>query len=369
MDSQDPNREADALFAALNRETTPNDPAVPRQEAALAEALRRLAHDTHPNPRFKASLEAQLMKAARKGPGRDKINLRGAGLALGWIALGAALLFGLTWIIQNVLPHPAGSIPSAATATGQPTASAPPTVSATALPTDTLAAVETPAPPTPSPAAPSFTSDLYPGVEWLVPTPFPTAPGQVTVYRQDAAEAVTVESARTMAAKLGVTGGVYQVNGEASGQVIYTVANSKQRVTFINTIENFAYVGDYTTVLKSSKISLPVEQQVAAAAEFLQSHGLLDFPYTVETDSTGAGFVSFSPRLDGIPVYYNNLGYGLINVTIDAQGQVALVNYQLFKTSPVGQFPIRSAQDAWQKALSSQTVSGVEMTTAFSAPI
>jgi hypothetical protein len=368
METNDPNRQADALFKALNGQINPDDPDLPRQEADLAGSLRELAHEIHTDPRFKAGLEARLKNTAGQKAARSRFSLRSLGLGLSWIALGALLLIGLGWAIQNLLPRPAGPVPVVATSTGQPTRSTDPIGVETAQPSDNPTPVSTAMPPTPVPAAPSFTSDLYPGIEWLVPVPFPEAPNTVTLYLQQPAETITIDGARAMAAKLGVTGGVYQMPSEATGQLVYVIANSKQRVTFINSPNNFDYIADNTTVLQKSSSLPPVEQQIAAATEFLESHGLLDFPYQVDTSQFHPGMVGFSPKLDDLPVYYNNLGPALINVTINAQGQVALVNYQLFASQPLGEYPIRTAQDALQKAFSTSTVSGVEMTGASYTP-
>jgi len=196
---------------------------------------------------------------------------------------------------------------------------------------------------------------------------FPATPAEVTIYALHSFEPLTLENARQMADQLGIHGGIYQSQGEDSRATLYTITDGDGRVTFLDTPTIFSYVAHYPNVLSSPGAPLPFEQRVAVAEEFLKSHGLLDFEYRVTQGFSSANLVVFTRLLDGIPLLDNKF-QARIQVEVDDSGQVKTILYQVNKLETVGQYPIRTAQDAWQILLASKSDARTQFNVIFTNP-
>jgi hypothetical protein len=270
---------------------------------------------------------------------------------LTWIVLAIALVAVLTWGIRNLVPKPAVSpeitspIPSTPEATQQPT-------EAPSLP---VIIEETS---TPQPVIPNSVG-LFPNVEFTFPNGFPAYPQQATLYFQKLSEPVNIDAARQTANQLGVNGGVYSMPNEGGDDYIFLeVTDGGKSVTFMNFPDQFIFIPDYSNVLTTGGGSLSYEEQVAIATQFLQERGLLDTPYRTEPIASQPGGVHFVPLLEDRPVIFGigvNSG-GWIDVIVGNDGEVDQVSFSHHNWQPVGEFPILSAQQAWER-LSAQNAS------------
>ena len=349
--TQDFNSEAEALDAFLRGELPADDHTLPAEDKELAATLRATAQSLHADPQFQDELEARLRRAMQN---KRPPPLQSFARSLGWVAAAGMLVvlaFSLAWVLRNLLPQPV----SPAATSAKPTSLATPTVSAVDAEQPTQALV---ASGTPGPAV--YSIPFMPGFELELQAEFPESPAQASVFTLETGEPPTVENVKAMAAQLGVQGNVYQKTGELVGKMNFVVSDGKSRITFLDSPRSFYYISDFTTFSNQGGALPPVEQRISAAEEFLQSHGLLDFTYQVETDNFQPGSVRFVPIVDGHPLKPSTFNPSLIDVEINAQGQVKAVNYTMPILNSLGQYPIRSVEEAWESVLSSETSRGIQ---------
>jgi len=188
------------------------------------------------------------------------------------------------------------------------------------------------------------------------------------VYTLVLDEPLTVESVRAVAGQLGIIGNVYQMPGKSSSGGNYLVTDGTRQVTFVNSTGYFSYIPDITTVLDEHGEPLPREALLASADESLKSLGLLDATYQVDELQTRSDLVHYLPTLEGYPVRFSVLRAPGWEVQIDPQGRVKRIEGYLQKYQEVGRYPVISAEDAWQKVVSSEAPSGIESSTISSLP-
>ena len=256
------------------------------------------------------------------------------------------LIAGLAWGIRNLRPGVEAT---------QPVQGPVDTLVVTAQETEQLSQV-TPLPP-PTEQLPTLVTagatGLFPTTSFSFPDGFPSAPASVNLYRLQLPEAVTPESALQMAARLDVAGGVYSMPSEGFDQVIYEVTDGFELLRFINFAEQFVFEINHINPLYSGGAPLPYAERLRIATDYLTSYGLLDQPYRASDSPIELGVVHFTPLLDNHPVIYGNGqnpgNMEWISVQVNAAGQVSrvMVNQQRF--APLGEVPIISAEQAWQR--------------------
>jgi len=299
-----------------------------------------------------ASSRAEILLKIRKNQIKIRFatNLR----SFGWVVLVIIFVAGLVWTIKTLAPIPsrvpAGlSTPEATTAVVLPSESALPTVQDT--PQDLLPTPTTNVPP-------AGLVSLFPDVIFTFSTGLPTSPESMTIYRQQLSQAATAEIARQVADQWGIAGGVYTSPSEGRGDVVFDVMDGARSMRFLNYPDQFIYqVGfaspDYGSALMDNGLLPSFEEQVAIATNFLQPLGILDLPYQTIPLETERGMVAFIPLLDGHPVVQeigvdrSNIGW--IDVKVNASGQVTMVQYSHHDFQPVGDYPILTAQQAWER--------------------
>jgi hypothetical protein len=341
--------ESETLDAMLRGQSSPQTADVTNAEIALVGALKATAKDIHADPQFQAQLENRLIQLHKnRRPRTDQLifsTLRTAA----WVGLAALLVLALGWSIRNLLPQPVTLATLPVIQGGSTTAT--PINSPTSPPTPIYLPSSTASPAT-------FTIPMIPDFKLQMLASFPESPSEVSVYVQQPEEELTVESAQATAARIGVSGGVYKATNESPEITIYIVTDGRSRV-FISSTQRFYYVADYTQETIRKKEYPPVDEQIKQAEDFLKSHGLLDFPYREETEADLPGLVRFVQVLDDHPVVYGTEA-PRIDVQIDSQGQVTSIDYNRPAFRELGRYPIITAQEAWQKILSSNAPIGVE---------
>ena len=328
-------------------------------EARLASALQKRWQEKPPTERELASTLGKIHIQARRGLMFKKLVRSAA-----WAVAAIAFFVVLSWGIRTFAPRPTPMAQATLTEV-QPTESGSTQVADTPVPTTMPSSAPTPtvAPtPTPAPLPPGAVS-LFPNIEFTFNTPLPTEPAQVTVYSQQLSQAITVESARQVAASLGVQGDAFEEPSEGFGMSIINISNGMSQVRFFNYPDQFNFTPDNTAALDDNGNLPPFDQQVAIATAFLQERGLLNQPYRTEPLPYSRGGVRFGQLLDNIPVIFgigSSSDFEWIDVSVNAAGQVTQVSYSQHNYQPVGQYSILSAQEAWQR-LSSRQASQLSM--------
>jgi hypothetical protein len=313
----------------------------------------------------RAAIVGNILSHFRRTPMQTRFSNYARALAFGTLAI--LLVIALGWGIRTLKPvSPAGGGRTPTTSSEHTLVVATATAAQpedTRTPASTLEATLTPPPPsetlppvdtlTPIPA-PAGSVGVFPKVQFTFATQFPAAPDQMAVYQQQLSEPITVDLARQVAAKLGVSGEVVQYTGEGGGQ-IYEVHGEGSVVRFLGYADQFMYeVTPYTGQNDPAKM-LPFEQQVTIAEDFLRQKGLLEGEYRVESIQSDPGVVRFVQLLDNHEVRYgvgvNRMGSTLqwIEVSVTADGAVDSVAYNAHHFQPAGQYPILSAQQAWER--------------------
>ncbi len=346
-------QELDAfLTARMAGQGAPVPSGVSSAEVTLADELVTLAEATLPDLTFVADLEARLVHAdsAPAHPsalasfcqnlvesiptGRQTMLKRTViGLA-GAVALAALILFGLPLLSpQKNLPRLPSLAALSAYAQGNYSAG-------------------------------TTSTGIFPGTQFVLSTTLPSAPQQVMVWRQSERKPFTVEEVRRLATRFGLKGNIY-TQQTPTHQTAYIVLDGSRQMTFSSSgvlyVDNSARDAWLPTgaPIGSNITRTPTfEQQAAIAQEFLQAHGLLDFAYRVEPAQNGlTGMVYFAQLAEGHLV--QDAG---IQVTVSPDGQVTMVSYRPLALELVGQYPIRSARDAWDALLSGQPGGKVQYT-------
>ncbi len=356
MKKTDETQQAENFYAHLRGGASP----LPDQsslEDELAGRLQETLNNQPANPAFKEELgkavqqiaRARVERAGRRGRWQFQPFLRFA------LYAGAAILLlaGLIWSIQNLLPNtPAAQPPVEAT----PTETAPPTEAAPPEPTTE----STPEPEISTPASIPYHISLLPGVEIELQANLPEGPAQAGVYEQLDDESLTPENARAMAQRLGVDGTVYQTPSDSPQQTVYNVSDGKNTIILVNSPYRFNYFKNTDATHGPEVSSLTLEEKISKAEAYLTAAGLLPETYRVEVPEAYPDQVRFQPTIGDAPLWIYALQAPTITVTMDAQGEVIGLGYERVITQPAGEFPIRSAQEAWERLVSGEPTWGVE---------
>ncbi len=219
------------------------------EDAHLAAALRSLAQEIQPEPGFQAELEKKLMKNAQRNANQSSQPATNWKRVLVWAALAAVFLFGLSWVFRYLMPrdNPPAASPEIPLITATPAATAAVSVldptQPPALPTDLAS---------PTPLGTVYALSNGPDYDFVLQVDWPDSPAQVTVYKQTEWDKLTIESARLVAAKLGLNGEVYTSPYGEPGDLSYRVQDGERNVTFSNSSASYTYDG-----MNSSNIPIP----------------------------------------------------------------------------------------------------------------
>jgi len=343
-------------------------------EASLGPALESRWPAAPLSEGQRASILGKILSHTRRTPMQTRISGSVRALALGTLAI--LLIVALGWGIRTLRPvSPTGGGGTTPVPTGQtptvPEGQTPPSAKtgrtlSVPTPTPTMETIIITPPPAvtgqpPSAPAPLAGSvRLFPGVQFTFATELPAAPDRVEVYQQQLSEPITVDLARQTAAQLGVNGEVVEYPSEG-GWTIYEVHGGGSVVRFLGYVDQFMYEVIPNAGYTNPDPYLPFEQQAAIAEEFLRQKGLLEGAYRVEPIQSDPGAVRFVQLLHEREVRYgvgvNRMGSTLqwIEVNVTADGAVSAVAYNPHHFQPAGQYPILSAQQAWERYSASPT--------------
>lgn len=291
---------------------------------------------------FQNSLQTKLLKANPiTSPERPT---RRSAPRMAWIAAGLALVAVIVALVVPALRPTSdpGTTPAA------------------------VASDQTKTPETPTEQAPleklllSFLSDsaqaqsgqegIFGQAELTLNATFPAGPNEAPVYEQSIEEVMSPEQAKALAASLGIEGNVYTTSSEGGGS-LYHVTDGIQEIWFIDTTTHFTFLADFGSGVTSSANPLPLTERAAAAETFLKARGLLDFDYQVNETLSQDNRVIFTRLLSDLPLRETDAYNPYIEVTLDGQGAVVSVFYRLNQMNSLGNYPLRSAQEAWNLVL------------------
>lgn len=180
----------------------------------------------------------------------------------------------------------------------------------------------------------------------------PTEPAVAPVYEEPGTGLLTLEDAYRFAGLFGMSGPVYTevypapAEGEVGAWTPPTVYRSFDGTRELSVGDTYLYYYDRAAVPVNEIEMMPFAQAGPLAESFLRDRGLLDFPYQMITQN---GYdVEFRRLIDGRVVYYPEF-----QVSVNAAGQPWSVAYNpLSRLASLGDYPLRSAEEAWQLVLS-----------------
>lgn len=305
-------------------------------ETRLSDALQKRWPEVKPSRGEFASLLGNLSARNRRQIMRTRLNRWITGLA--WAGAAVLLVILLSWSMRTLLP-----------AISQ---------SSTPTPIPTQALVDIPTP-TSSPAKGENTpmpggASLFPNVTFDFAVAMPVTPTSLTVYTQLLPQALTPENALDMANRLGVSGSLYQSPSEGGpDQIVYEVNDGFNSIRFIHYAGQFVYESAPKSTGTSSVAPLSFQELSTAAEVFLKSHGLLEGDYRAEPAPGSEYNIRFVRLVDGLPVIYGsgeNWGQFMwLDVGMGKDGQVENIYASLAGFTPLGSYPILTAQEAWRR--------------------
>jgi hypothetical protein len=332
-----------------DQDTLPDDDIRPEELrgsglAATAELLIRARRAATVPVDFNARLQEKLqVKAAARQPALQFFKRPAGRLSL--VAAGAVFLTVVLALVLPLLPHSEGKTlvsPSAPAIAGVQTSFPDPT------------AVNLPEPLTKpllsffgsNALAQSGLNGLFGQAQLILNTALPDGPKEAPVYEQHSDGAIDTAQAKALAAKLGIDGVVYTFPSEGGGMTYY-VTDGKQEVWFMESGSHFTYLADFGSGPASSSKHQPLAVQVSAAETFLKQRGLLNFDYKLDEVLSQDNRVIFTRVLTGQQLLESDAYNPHIEVTLDGDGKVVSLFYNLNDLKPLGNYPLRSAQEAW----------------------
>jgi hypothetical protein len=311
------------------------------RKAQLVDRLRALAGVTQPRPEFTARLEADLCARQRlistEGMSSRTTNpinvprqttLKRLGFALAAVAAALALALGLPALFGDNRDLP---------------------------PLPRLAhAADVGVPPEPA--------GLLAGADLALATDLPDAPAEVPVYRSTIAlPPATAEEALAWARDFGLPNPqVYRDPREP--EAIFVLGDDDRKLIFrpFGPMGDIHY-GDDAAAAAAKGTPLPFDQAAEFALAFLREHDLLPPTYRVEeppdfgpSAERPIRMVHVVPELDGRPLVGYNAG---LHVAVNPAGQVTYASFNALHTKRGGEYPIKSAQEAYDE-LTGREVAG-----------
>ncbi len=203
---------------------------------------------------------------------------------------------------------------------------------------------------------------LLAGVDLTLATALPDAPAEVPVYRSTIAlPPATPEEALAWTRDFGLPNPqVYRDPREP--EAIFVLGDDDRKLIFrpFGPMGDIHY-GDDAATAAGKGDPLPFDQAAEFALAFLREHDLLPTAYRVEEplDYEPSGerpirMVHVVPELDGRPLVGYNAG---LHVAVNPAGQVTYASFNALHTERGGEYPIKSAQEAYDE-LTGREVAG-----------
>ena len=300
-------------------------------EKNIAEILEKAAARITPEAGFQAELEKQLKDVHK--PNERFVMFKNNTLfpTLGIIGGLAILLLALNWAFHSLAPK---TIPGA---------------DGTPLPTQLLEGSPTPQ------ATPNAKSYDWHGTKLYLKAPLPDTPAQANIYIAQAYPPATMDNVHALAAQFGMSGQIYAAPPELGGSSAndYLVVDGNQRLQ-VRSDQYFAYYPDYPKYTQSSYKPGSPSNATQLIDGFMQAHSFA-YPYRIEKSEMYGGWYVTPLTPDGFPIHYEFFNASGFLFTFD-NSEIISVNASLMKyTQAGGAYQIRTAQDALQMLLGTNT--------------
>ena len=305
----------------------------------IARKLSQVAEKTNVNAQFAAELEERLRAAHRPKMSWSTLVFRHISPTLRWVALMILLALVLSWSIKNLVPSP------------QPAINTTPTV-----PAGTATTTSEPMNLTATPVTQAGGYDFRRAKLYLR-QPLPESPDQAHIYLLKKDEPATEEQARALANRFGIQGEMYTASDYIFNTPDYLFSDGKQNLQ-VYSQRFFTYVADMS---KTSKVSTntPNDNAETIIREFLQARGF-DFPFSIFLSDFFEAYIVQPLAPDSIPMQYESFTQPIMSVMLDEKGAVLRVDASLldYDTTPVGEYGIISAQEAFEKMRDDHILAG-----------
>lgn len=283
--------------------------------------LKSAAQQVNPSPFFTNELEKKLMNA-HKPEKTGFFSVRKIASTAGWAVALAALILTFIWVIRSIAPQP------------QPAAG------------DTPAPALTPKPSPTREGKPGGEAYEHFGQTLYLQAELPDTPSEAAVYNYLPSQPATLDSARALAAQLGMNGAVYGGKGN------FLLVNGNQRLR-VQSQQYFEYLPDYPryprwSLLGNSPATFPpnAEEQIRL---FLAAHGF-QFDYKILPSEMFGGYFASPLTPGGHPICYEHFRCAGLLITLDESG-ILSVDGDLPNYEALGQYEIISAEEAFYKFL------------------
>ncbi len=178
------------------------------------------------------------------------------------------------------------------------------------------------------------------------------------MLRQTPVGELTPETARQLANRFGFTGDLYRENMLATGDTAVTLPTIYYTFDGPRTFSVDSWSANYQDNSAPYDPANPPDFASASqtAVQFLESRGLLDFPYTVRAGF--GGDVLVLRQVDG-----KTLNQPEIVVGISPEGLVSYISYQVMPSlETVGNYPLMPAAEAWAQLQNGVTLNNIVYT-------
>ncbi|MEW5942013.1 MAG: hypothetical protein AB1750_20295, partial [Chloroflexota bacterium] len=189
------------------------------------------------------------------------------------------------------------------------------------------------------------------GIQLYLTAPLPDLPNDAPLYLYQPDPHITLETARALAAQLGMNGQAYLTPPEVpdSADNDFLIVDGNQRL-YVRSNQYFIFYPDYT---RSTGAYNPVDYPGAESiiADFLASKGF-GAQFRVEpTDMVGA-YVAISLTSEGLTIRNDNFGAASLNFRFDKDGLYS-VDANLVNYAPADdkRYRIITAEEAFQRLL------------------
>ncbi len=207
-------------------------------------------------------------------------------------------------------------------------------------------------------AAAIVIADPFAQTTFTLNASLPTEPATAAALRQTPTGELTAEAARQLAQRFGFSGDLYQENSLASGDTAVTRPTIYYTFDGPRTISIDPWSANYQDTSAPYDPANPPDFAAASqtAGQFLESRGLLDFPYIVRPGF--GGDVLVLRLVNGQP-----LNQPEIVVGVSPAGTVSYVSYQVMPNlETVGDYPLITAADAWARLQNGVTANNIAYT-------
>ncbi len=376
-------RELDALLTAqLKGQPTPAISPELQAEARLANLLRQSAAAVEPESLFLARLEADLVAAAavetaassrtdlkQRMPAsrpsfwqnlsqniKETFTMKRFVFAFGAVAALIVIAF-FAWTAwrggQGSEPDVIANVPTTVAETpmpAEPTAGpAEPTINPELLPTlPSLAGASGLGSGFGGGAEDSskmMATDPLSGTQYVLNTTLPIEPITAVVYDTANQTVYTLDDVARLASLFGLSGPIYtetyyqEPGNEWTPSPVYQIFDGSRQLAVGDIY--FSYM-DNSGLVNGSADPMPFAQAGPIAEAYLRERGLLDFPYQMLSQN---GYdIEIRRLVDGRPAIFPE-----IQVSVSSSGLVwAVFSNPMRNLNPVGNYPLRSAAEAWQ---------------------